>query len=922
MSFKSQTYYGYKINSNLSDVIDKSDVLEELNLNLDDLDIIRSAASEQGATREDLVAVSELNVPLYKTLDRYIGETNEYEKILAYSSGVDSALRGNLIVNGVVGGSAIRFKFLEYTRRLNCSSVPGTLKLNERLTDTADVNTTGIVKEIGAGFVIIRDITGGPFVNGRTFTGSYSGASFVLTTSVNTTIAKFADISTSRVSAWSTPTSTPVASTPIFYNKEIKIANGGKILVDKITFGGTAIERLKQRNGTSYITGELATHTVTVNVNGVDLKLYVMKSIPLKFRGTFSNFVGVVRFNQAIANSRVSWRIVAVNNPSNTQIYPEHGGLSESGLRYSSNYTTRDIEIYYQPDFITQISLPRASIIELPATQLTALSSLDINWNALTQMPNVRLLAPNLLILDINKNDLYQSPTESLRKFTKEVADRLPTTLTSLTISSTFYGSIRCVDNNNVPITTGIGGADSYSVIEKACPNLISFNINKTGTPYFSADDYDTLGYLPSMPSTLTTYYANSNLFGRIPARGVKDLPNLVNFSVVGNPLVDPTFSLSSDFIQRVNISSTNLPIPNLSLRAYLIEFVSYNNGTATTLFSSDNDSGYKFSSCGSFQTLNVANSKLSGPIPKFKGNTKLRTVELANTELTGGRPDSGEHGYTDILIYPNGGKTFVMYKDTFVDCPNIEYFRVSSNFLLTGRGFEPDTFKNLASLYYLNWVSNGRTGLGGGIQLPDISSCPRLTTLIMQNNGFEGSVPSMASNNNISNIDLQNNRLSGPIPTFNGRSRLSTLFLNNNNLTQFSGFKSTPNLSQVYIQNNQITGEIPLLSGRTNSPNITRFYASNNQFDSYTSGSFASLTRLQVLDISLNRLTAFDINNIIDDLYINYNTYPRRGVNINVRSQSNAVAYVPSLTGSTREQEIATKIDFLRARGWIISIG
>jgi Leucine-rich repeat (LRR) protein len=931
MSFKSQTYYGYKINSNLSDVVDPSAALEELNLNVDDLDIIKDAASKNGATREDLVAISELNVPLYKTLDRYIGETGEYNKILSSSSGIDSALRGNLLVNGVVGGSAIRFKFLEYTRKLNCSSVPLTLKLNERLTDTIDANTTGIVKEIGTNYVIIRDITGGPFVNGRTFTGSYSGASFVSTSSINTTIAKFADISTSRVSAWSTATSTPVASTPIFYNKEIKIVTGGKISVDTLTFGGRAIERLKQRNG-QYITGEFATHTITVNVNNVDYKLYVMKSIPLIFRGDLNYFSCTVRFNQVnpASPSRVSWRVVDVLNPNSAPFTsPERGSLSESSLTYYQGSTKRlrDIEIYYQPSFITQLILPNSYISVLPNTQLTALNLLNISNNLLIEMPNIKYLAPNLLELYIGKNDLFKTSNVSLQKLTKEVADRLPNSLTLLNINSTYDGSIRCVDSsgNLLTATTGpnaIGGPNSYSVIEKACDKLITFDINKTGTPFFKADDYDLKAHLPSMPSTLVSYSAQGNQFTAVPARGVKDLPNLVTFNVYGNSILsDPGFSLDSPVIENVTISFTLLPVPNLSLRPKLTNFTSAHNGNPTTLFSNDNDADYKFSSCGALQTLELSNSSgITGFIPKFKGNTNLRTVNLFNTNVAGGRPDNGEHGYTD-------GKTYVMYKDTFVDCPNIQSFTVFSTKLLTGKGFEPDTFKNLGSLRTLYWVSNGRTGLGGGVELPDLSSCPSLQRLDMQNNNFEGSIPSVFPNN-ISYIDVSNNKLTGPIPTFNGRSRLSILRLNNNNLTQFDGFRSTNNLTQVYIQNNQITGKIPTLGERVNSPNIVIFNASNNQFDSYEPGSFAKLTRLNSLDISLNRLTAFDINNIIDDLFTNYNLSPRIKVTINLRGQSNAVAYVPTSSGSTREQDVARKIAFLtntvgnKAPRWTIRIG
>jgi Leucine-rich repeat (LRR) protein len=191
-----------------------------------------------------------------------------------------------------------------------------------------------------------------------------------------------------------------------------------------------------------------------------------------------------------------------------------------------------------------------------------------------------------------------------------------------------------------------------------------------------------------------------------------------------------------------------------------------------------------------------------------------------------------------------------------------------------------------------------------------------------MSGNNFEGPVPSMASNNNISNIQLSNNKLTGPIPKFENRLNLNYLYLDNNNLTQFNGFKGTSRLYQVYIQNNQITGEIPMLSGSSNSPNLNYFFANNNQFTSYASGSFAGLKNLYTLDISNNNLTAYDINNIIDDLYALYILTKRGYININIANQSGAVGYVPTATGTAREKEIYDKIVFLRSKRWTITIG
>jgi len=920
MSYQTPTYYGFRVNNNLSDVIDKTVALKRLTLNIGDIDIIRGAASSDGATREDLIAISDLDQPLYRILDRYIGDSGQYRAVLDDSAGVDSTLRGNLTVNGPIGGSAIRYKFVDYTARINYTSGSGTFILNERITSGSN---SAIIKEVGSGFVVVKNITGS--ITSGTFTGSYSGATLTVESVVPAKDLKFADISTSRVSAWSTATNPPAESDPIFYGGQMKVSNGGTITADRITWGEVARDRLRRSDNTP-ITGEIPTHTITTTINGVTVKLYAMKSIPLKMRGFFKRFDGTVNFNTVtgLPNSRVSWRIVNVADPADVQFYPEQGTTSSSYLPYRAvNAAARDVEIYYHPDFITQLYTFNMGISELPAAELPALNLLDIGSNNFNDMPNIKTFAPNLQTLIIRSNNLYLAENPDLRKFTKEVADRLPSSLTNLNVMGTFFGSIRQTDVNGNLITTGIGGANAYSVIEKKGAGdiaLTTFDCSRGSGPYFGPDDYDPAAHLPPMPNSLVNYYASSNDFRSVPARGVKDLPNLQNFYVNGNfSLIDSTFALSSNNLVNVFIGDSGLPIPDLSLKPNLVTFESQDSRNAGPLHANVAiDTSYKFSGCGSLVNLYLYRSGVTGFIPKFKGNTNLRHVDLFDSQrVTGGRPDNGEHGYAD-------GTTHVMYKDTFNDAKNISFFRVLSNNLLQGKLFEADTFKNLPSLYYLYWYSYRRTGSSlVDAPLPDISSCPNLQYFIMPVNNFTGPVPSMASNNNIFYIDLAANRLTGPVPAFSTKLNLHYVFLNDNQLSTFPGFENTPRMIFAYLHNNQIEGNIPMLGDSAKTPNLQRLYLFNNLLTGYTVGSFAGLTRIQFLDVSRNSLFAFDLNNIIDDLYTNYLNAPRGRVSINIRGQTNAVGYSPSLSSTNeREKEIAEKIDFLRGKGWTITIG
>ena len=838
MAYQTQVYYGYKVSNNLADVINSRLALERLSLNIGDLDIIRGA-DNAGASREDLVAVSGLDREVYRTLDRFIGETSIYQSILQESAGTDSSLFGNLVINGPIAAAAVRYKFLK---------------------PSAD--------EIG-----------------------------------------LADISTSRVSAWSTATSTPAPADPIFYGGQVSIKTGGTVSTNKLTWGKTAEPKI--------FSAEVPTHKITVNINGSPVKLYAMKSIPLKFEGYFRNFDALVTVT-AIPNISVGWRIVNLTNSSDEQ------RVQTNTLSYRSvRGAPRRVEIYYPPNNFTSINLTGIGMSVLPKAELPSLTSLNIALNQFKDMPELTTFSPSLETLNIFGNNLYLAENATLRNLNANVVNRLPTTIRSLNMYGTYFGSIRCVDrsdpydssgNVSNEISTGIGSASSMSVIEARFPNLVTLNVGRGTGPFFSPDNYDNFAYLPTVPNTCENYVANANDFRKVPDIGLKNLTNLRNFDVADNTsLTDATFTLDSFQLVSVNISNTNLPTPDMSSKTLLQTFNAYYNRNTNTLFTSTTDSSYKFSNCTALTSLSYFAASVTGFIPKFKGNFNLRSVDFyAAQGIAGGRPNNGEHGYTN-------GNTFVMYKDTFNDAKNIQFFRVLSNNLLVGKGFEPDTFKNLKVLDYLFWYSYRRTGTGASVPLPDISSCPALRYMIMPVNNFAGSVPSFASNEIIFYIDLSDNLLSGPVPSLTNKSNIAYLFLHNNQLSSFSGFNNTPSLIFVYLQNNNITGSIPMLTGFA--PNIQRLYLFNNSFTDYTPGSFAGLTRIQILDISNNGLTASGLNNIIDDLYLNYLAAPRAGVSINMRSQSNAVGYNPSSLGSDREKEVKEKIDFLRSRGWSIAI-
>lgn len=838
MAFETNVYYGYKASNNLSDVIDRENALFKIGLNIGDLNIIRGVAGELGATRDDLVTLSDLTLPIYRTLDRFLSESSQYADVLSKAGGTDNSLQGNLEVNGPIGASAIRYNYVN--------------------TDTDQI--------------------------------------------------AFADISTSRVSAWSSISpagSFPSESDPIYYGSEVKIYDGGTVTTDKIQWGENAVPKL--------YTAEVPTHAITTTINGQQVKLYAMKSIPLKFSGFFRNFNSIVAVTP-ITGINISWRIINQVNTSDIQSYPNRG----TRLNYFSVQSApRTIEIYYSPDNFTSLTLTGVNLRTLPLAELPNLTQLNISFNDIRTVPNLNIFSPNLLTLNIFRNNLYLAESATLKKLNLGVLNHFPTSLTSINMYGTFFGSIRWVNLSGIEVAPASVGA--VSVFKYRFPSLVTFNVGRgsssSSRPIFNPDLYDPMCHLPQMPDTCQNYYVGYNDFRTVPATGLKDLPELRNIDLNNNGnLSDVTFSIASTNIQTVNISATNLPMPDLRSRTFLTSYRhTYNANTSPFHVSTSSDVSYKFSGCTALTGISIYGSRVAGFIPKFKNNQSLTSFDAYVAQyITGGRPDNGEHGYVD-------GTTYVMYKDTFNDAKDISFFRVLSNSLLVGKGFEEDTFKNLKNLTYLYWYSYNRTGNSvTDILLPNISSCPALRYFIMPVNKFRGSIPAFTSNQSIVYIDVSSNELSGGVPFFNNKLALNYFYANNNALTSFNGFINTPNLYHVYLYNNQITGSIPTLS--EDSPNIDRLYLYNNQFTDYTSGSFKGLRRLKFLDVSTNNLSESNLNAIIEDLYENYILAPRSTVSVNLRGQSNALGYNPSEIGTSREQEIFEKITFLRQRGWQIS--
>lgn len=686
-----------------------------------------------------------------------------------------------------------------------------------------------------------------------------------LTLNASTTL-KWGDISTSRVSSWSSlPTGpVPAATDPILYGASVKI--GGAFSIGKL--------KTKQAPLTKVFDSEVATHKIKVNLNGSTRYIYAMKGIPLTFRGFFRNFDATIGLTGVSGSSRVSWRIVPVDGTA-TESFANIGTANNSTLQYRSPFSKeRIIEVYFNPFNISSIIFPRVNINQVPSIRLNNLRTINISSNQFREFPDLKFLGPNLDTVEVSFNNFFQSSIASERTFNQNILAKIPTNVISLSIRSCFYGSISTVESP----APGLPKADLSSLT-----SLQTLNITRNGTPYFYPDSNDP-GTLPLVAPSVRNYYASSNDFRVISsddtANGkysIESLPDLVDLFIGNNYyLSSNTFGLSSNAIQRVDISGTGLNIPNLQNRQFLTSFSGTSTRNAGSLFDGQTS---KFSGCTSLSTINLYNSSVSGQIPRFSTNKSLSSLDLRFCNgLVAGRPDKI-------------GDTKLLYNDTFTDCTNLSTIYIAINNSSFAGEIESETFTPTApALSKLMILTSGRSQGS----FPNLNSCTKLTNLWSYSSGWTGNLPALSNSPNIYYIDLSYNNFGDGIPdaaiSYSDKRNLQFLFLNNNKLKQFSNsFNTFPALRYLYVSSNEITGTLPRFDQIC--PNLERLILNNNSFDGYTRG-LDALLKLRIFDISNNQLPRSLVDGMLFDLVKNYNSARRTGVVVNLLGNDSPTPY------------------------------
>ena len=133
-----------------------------------------------------------------------------------------------------------------------------------------------------------------------------------------------ADISTSRISAWSSSASPILSTSPISYGARLGIIAGGRLKFGTAT---TSEPRLQ----TSYVPiekefdSEFPTHKIKTTIGGQTVTLYAMKGIPLIFKGFFRNLDATIKLTGLINDTPASWKIIETGNANNFSKYENQG---------------------------------------------------------------------------------------------------------------------------------------------------------------------------------------------------------------------------------------------------------------------------------------------------------------------------------------------------------------------------------------------------------------------------------------------------------------------------------------------------------------------------------------------------------------------------------------------------------------------
>jgi len=194
---------------------------------------------------------------------------------------------------------------------------------------------------------------------------------------------------------------------------------------------------------------------------------------------------------------------------------------------------------------------------------------------------------------------------------------------------------------------------------------------------------------------------------------------------------------------------------------------------------------------------INLANNKITGPLPSFTGTPNLRVAvynnnlysgtipvyssllanfQCLNNNLSGTIPDlTNNNGWTNFLVHDNN---------------------------LTGP--IPPSLSNQNNILVFSCYANPLTG-----SIPNINSCTKLQRFLLASCNLTGSIPNLTNNVDLTECWFHNNLLTGPIPSLSANDKLERFLCYNqrgtSKITGFAGGSVSNTLGDFQAQDNQL---------------------------------------------------------------------------------------------------------------------
>ena len=722
------------------------------NLGLNSNDLeVIRGISETSLTKIDLQNVSGLDVNLTRYLSRLKSDTSLYAEVVEKVGGYQSVLQGNFEANGAISGGAIRFKYI------------------------SNNSGSGLTEDN----------------------------------------IKFGDISTSRVSSWSSASTDPNATDqPISYGGSVQVK--GTVKIGRKNTPAYQPDSLESIINVLDIPEpirfptEVPTDVLEIKINDQIRYVYAMRGIPIVFLTAFKRIrveLGII----PISGGNPTYTILDTD-PDGVEIQSTpsliNSGKTSILVFNSSSFKERELKIYFPPNNIEILNIPSLSIVELPPIKFLNLTKIDLTKNNIQTIPDFNKLnyvfngssppTATLNTITLRQNPLFLSDIDEYSRWGTYTVKRLPKTLTSLDINGTYTGeqdwqnvenfvAIRASQSefNAItcdPVTTQTnsftfdlqGGGTQVTEIEGIFFDKLAFSKDQTTYNYVYVENPTTTANEPSVGADweqfIKTRYNGSSkkldvldLSTRCP--NLKDY-NHVEFSsrrIFKTPLSKYPNLDDNELFDYV--SDVQEYTPRVELRSIETYNLSDNRFTKLNPIFKTPSNYLGVDEESSLRFFNVPSNGRSLTEPDgsidFSVMTDIRTINIGLTNLS---IPTGLSGKQELRTFSASRTNFPVRPTTTIPS-QYSFLHPDGGYIdgVTGEG-NPSNNNNI--LFGSKYPTSGENYT--------FNNCEKLSVLSFSYSNIDGMIPKFTGNNVLRNLDLRSTNIEGgrpPMPSNNGIS-------------------------------------------------------------------------------------------------------------------------------------------------------